>query len=358
MSLEDIKRRTIFDHLDNIKKTARRLELNPGDRYVVFSDLHIGNGGSRDDFLKNGDLFTQVLSDYYLSRNFSLILNGDIEELQRFRLNQITKRWADIYEVFKEFKTKGKLHKNFGNHDIELSLRPNPELEDCTGEAIELANGSGSIFIFHGHQASLFMRNFNPLAGLMLRYVANPLGIKGYSVSQHSLKKFRVEQRTYTYSSARKIVSLLGHTHRPLFESLSKGDNLRFQIERLCREYLTARHGEKNLIEKAIRHRKRDLEEWYEKSGPGSVGSTLYNSRLLVPCVFNSGCGIGKRGITAVEIGDGQIRLIHWFDRRRSQRFLQDAEYQSERLADSELYRVVLKSDLIDYIFTRIRLLA
>jgi hypothetical protein len=212
--------------------------------------------------------------------------------------------------------------------------------------------------VFHGHQASIFMKNFNAFAGLMLRYVANPMGIKGYSVSQNSVKKFRVEQRAYTYSSRRKIMSLLGHTHRPLFESLSKADALRFRIEQLCRDYLSADAGVKESLEADIRAHRADLADWYEKGGPGSVGTTLYNNRLLIPCVFNSGCGIGKRGVTSMEIADGQIRLVHWFDKHRSQRFFAYPEYSPERLDGSDLFRVILKSDLLDYIFTRIRLLA
>jgi hypothetical protein len=41
----------------------------------------------------------------------------------------------------------------------------------------------------------------------------------------------------YGFSSRRKIVSIIGHIHRPLFESLSKIDTLKYRIEQLCRHY-------------------------------------------------------------------------------------------------------------------------
>jgi hypothetical protein len=97
-----------------------------------------------------------------------------------------------------------------------------------------------------------------------------------------------------------------------------------------------------------------------------------------VPCLFNSGCAVGKRGFTALEIEDERIALVHWFDRRRSDRHLRRAPGPTgvfgvsdvgleetpdrsplppEQLGDSDFFRLVLNRDSLDYIFTRIRLL-
>ena len=56
------------------------------------SDLHLGDGGPRDDFRPNAELVHDVLRDYYLEAGYSLVLNGDIEELQRFSYAKIRKR--------------------------------------------------------------------------------------------------------------------------------------------------------------------------------------------------------------------------------------------------------------------------
>jgi hypothetical protein len=202
------------------------------------------------------------------------------------------------------------------------------------------------------------MRNFNGFAGVMLRYVANPLGIKSYSVSYDSMKKYRVERRIYRYSSAKKVVSIIGHTHRPLFESLSKIDSLKFRIEQLCRDYLNSTNSSRESLQEDITLHKRELEDLYEKNGRNGARSSLYNSRLLIPCIFNSGCGIGKRGITAIEIEEENISLVHWFDSNRSAKYFSFHEYDPERLEESDYFRVVLKTDHLDYIFTRIRLLS
>jgi hypothetical protein len=63
-----------FEHLYD-HSPARRMDGS--DRFVVLSDLHLGNGGDGDDFVRNADLCAQVLRNYYLDRGFILILNGD-----------------------------------------------------------------------------------------------------------------------------------------------------------------------------------------------------------------------------------------------------------------------------------------
>jgi len=84
----------------------------------------------------------------------------------------------------------------------------------------------------------------------------------------------------------------------------------------------------------------------------------LYNSHLLVPCTFNSGSVIGKRGMTCIEIEDGRIALVHWFDEGRSRRYLEHVDYRTAALPGTPYHRVVIKSESLDYIFTRIQLLA
>jgi hypothetical protein len=88
------------------------------------------------------------------------------------------------------------------------------------------------------------------------------------------------------------------------------------------------------------------------------MSSGLYNNELLVPALFNSGCTIGKRGITGLEISHGTIALVHWFDRKISDKYLKYNGYNPERYNDSDYFRVVIKQDYLDYIFTRTELLA
>jgi predicted phosphodiesterase len=366
----------IHESLTRLFSEVPRVKLAAGQRILIASDLHLGNGGARDDFRRNAGLFEAALRDYYLPQGYLLVLNGDIEELQRFTLPQVRRAWSRIFELFAEFRRGPGLIKIFGNHDYVLSLRGDPYPAEKLLEGLCLSNRDRCLFVFHGHQASLFQERFMSLSGLILRYVATPLGFRSYSTSQDSRRKFRVERRVYTFASSRKLVSLIGHTHRPLFESLSKIDSLRFQIEQLCRRYAVEAEEQRGVLEEEIRRSREEVDRLYEIKREIPHTPSLYNSRFLVPCLFNSGCAVGKRGFTALEIRGEEIGLVHWFDRRRSDRYLRSVPGPSrvgaeprlgleealdpappEQLGTSPFYRLVLNHDSLDYIFTRIRLL-
>ena len=88
-----ITNKVVYQNLDNLFEASPTFELNNSDRWVIFSDLHMGDGGSTDDFKTNSDLFKTTLDRYYLEKHHSLILNGDVEEMQRFSLKKIIKQY-------------------------------------------------------------------------------------------------------------------------------------------------------------------------------------------------------------------------------------------------------------------------
>ncbi len=356
---------TIEGSLQRLFDESPRLPLSNGDRYVIVSDLHLGDGSSRDDFLPNGDLFSDALSRYYLDQGYALVLNGDIEELQRFTLQSIQRRWKGLYELFQEFRVRSAVHKIVGNHDEALWWRtPRPGDLPLLG-SLRLSFGEDTLFLFHGHQATIFFERFNDVSGFFLRHFANRLHIRNFPARYESARKYRTEHRVYAFSSARKIVSVIGHTHRPLFESMSKVDTLRFRIEQLCLDYPAVSPRSRVAIEKAVEAYKRELAHLWERDRELGMRGSLYNEQLSIPCLFNSGCAIGKRGVTALELSEGSIALVHWFDRRRSDHHLRRRgsallrdSATAERLEGTEYYRTVIKKDRLDYVFSRIRLLA
>jgi hypothetical protein len=352
----------IDDVLDRLFERAPRVSLGPRDRMVVFSDLHMGDGGPRDDFRVNGELMEAVLRDHYLARGFALALNGDIEELQRASLHRIRARWAGLFDLFSAFGDGAGLYKIAGNHDEHLWA----DAASSRGllEGVRLESGGGTLFIFHGHQATIFFERFNWVSGFFLRYVANTLRIANVPVKYESRKRFLTEHRVYDFSVGRGILSVIGHTHRPLFESLSKIDSLKFRIEQLCREYPLASRLARSAIETAIAACKAELVHLRERdrrtgvNGDGANDS-LYNDTICVPCLFNSGCAIGKRGVTALEIVDERIALVHWYDEARGARQrLGAAGSHAARLQGTPYHRVVLKQDHLSYLFSRLKLLA
>ena len=333
------------------------MALGPGGRFVVWSDLHMGDGGPQDDFRRNADLVQAVLRRYYLEAGYSLVLNGDIEELQRFRLDAIRSRWQGMFSLFEEFRHKTDLYKIVGNHDEALRCEGSP-VDPSLLDAVRLTFNDDILFLFHGHQATVFFERFNDVSGFFLRYFAHTLRIPNLPVTYESRKKYRTEHRVYAFSSSRKIVSVIGHTHRPLFESLSKIDTIRYRIEKLCRDYPAVSPRARAVIETVISEYRSELARLWEKDREDGLRSSLYNAQICIPCLFNSGCAIGKRGVTAIEIADGAISLVHWFDRARGQPRLDGEERAAQRLDSTEYYRTVLKQDKLEYIFSRIRLLA
>jgi predicted phosphodiesterase len=341
--------------LSGLPDHAPLRRLSGRDRLVVFSDLHLGNGGRQDDFLPNGELLAAALEHHYLPRGYTLVLNGDVEELQRFRLPDIRRRWAGFYRLLAEFARRGRLERIVGNHDAELSVLRDPAPAPRLLEALRLELDGNSLLLFHGHQASYLQTRFLGLAATTLRYVAKPLGIRNWSVSRSNQRRFKVERRVYAFARARRLLTLIGHTHRPLFESLSKLDALRFRVERICRDLPAAGRARRGPLERELAAHKAELERLLAKRGRED-GGTLYTSPLLVPCLFNSGCCIGRRGITGIEIAGGRIVLVHWFTQDPGGHYLGSGAAQP--LPGTPYHRVVLEQDSLAYLFTRIRLLS
>lgn len=348
----------MYKNLTGLLHQAPAIAIGKQDRFVVFSDIHLGDGSSNDDFRGNAGIFQTVLSRYYLNRGYTLILNGDIEELQKFRLPVIRRQWEEVYALFDRFYHGQGLHKIVGNHDVALySSSAHSPYPLCN--AITLKHDEDNIlFILHGHQASRFLSRFNHISGFLLRYLVQPLRIKNFTAAHDSIKRYNTEKRIYNFSITNKIVSIIGHTHRPLFESLSKIDTLKFRIESLCRKYLDMDDAARQETEEKIKLYKDELYRTYEKKGESGRTSSIYNDHILVPCLFNSGCVIGKRGITAIEIDSKEISLIHWFDNTVSKKYLNANGNASEQLEKTQIFRKVLKKDNLAYIFTRIRLLS
>ncbi|MEQ9049551.1 MAG: hypothetical protein RLP11_04535 [Marinoscillum sp.] len=67
---------------------------------------------------------------------------------------------------------------------------------------------------------------------------------------------------------------------------------------------------------------------------------------------------IGKRGMTCLEIEDGKIRLVHWFDGNINKKYLQKTGYQPQQIPGTDYYRMVINEESLDYVFTRIKFLA
>ncbi|MEI6847078.1 MAG: metallophosphoesterase [Chlorobiaceae bacterium] len=347
-------------YLEHLLKKARPIKLNHSSKILILSDLHMGNGGRRDEFKRNAELVKTMLGSYYLPEKYSLVLNGDVEELLKFSLDSIVAEWGEFYNLFLKFKENGFFWKTYGNHDSDLLEEKEYLLASSLVESLKFHYGNETILLFHGHQASVLLWETYSFVSkaivFFLRYIAKPVGIRNFSIAYNSRRRFAIEKSIYEFSNQSKIVSVIGHTHRPLFESLSKVDFLNYRIEELCRAYPFAEDEQRLAIKLKIVALKTRLETCYKEGKKIGLRSGLYNN-ITIPSIFNSGCVIGKRGITALEIEGNKIRLVYWYNGKQSRKFISDRDNQPLELGTTGFSRIILNEDSLDYVFARLHLL-
>lgn len=331
------------------------LDLRAGNgRALIISDLHMGEGRS-DDLAENGELLINMLQNYYFAQGWFLVLNGDIEELQRFSMDRIQERWLSLFKIFNLFAEQNRLYKLIGNHDEELLLRKSHKYP--LYKIIRIDTNYIPAYVFHGHQSSRIYTKYNKMLGAAVRYLMKPFGIKNISSGRSPYKRFHVEKAAYNFSLENHCISIIGHTHRPLFESLGRFDYIKFQIEKLCRDYPASSSEEKLRIETEVIALKHDLGKLRRKERRNVLRQSLYGDSLPVPCLFNSGCAIGKKGLNAIELTADDIALVYWYAEGQERRFISRGGYEIEELAGTKYRRAVLNLDRLDYILARINLL-
>jgi predicted phosphodiesterase len=329
------------------------LDLSREGKALIISDLHMGTGRS-DDLSNNGELLISLLNDYYFKRGWYLVLNGDIEELQRHSLVLVKERWPRLYQVFDRFFKEGRLFKILGNHDEDLLFEksyPYPLYN-----ALRIETGQIPVYVYHGHQSSKFYTDYKAILRAGIRYILKPFGIRN-TVARNPYRRFFVEKKAYQFSLENHCISIIGHTHRPLFESLGRFDYIKYEIERLCRDYPAAEGTGRERIANEVAALQKELGKLKRKERRNVLRQSLYGDELPVPCLFNSGSAIGKKGINAIELDRNNIALVYWFTEGRGKKFVGRGWYKVDKLAGTPYRRSVLNQDRMDYISARIELL-
>ena len=318
-------------------------------KVLIISDFHMGKG-KRDDFRQNGEMVGRILKEYYFDQGWYIVLNGDIEELAKYSFSDIRAEWNDVYHVFDLFASAGRLYKTLGNHDEALVFEkdyPYPLYN-----AVRIETGILPAYVYHGHQSSLVYTVFNNVIRLGLKYLLKPIGIKNISSARSPRRSFRVEQAAYNFSLNNNCISIIGHTHRSLFESLSRFDYIKFEIERLCRDYPSASGADKERIAGEVKALRGELGKLKRKERREAYN--LYGTELPLPCLFNSGSAMGKKGINAIEMDTENISLVYWFSKGQGMKFIGRGWYNVENVAGS--CRAVLNNASLKYIKAKIEL--
>ena len=323
----------------------------PAGKVLIISDFHMGRG-RQDDFKTNGEIVIRVLEEYYYKNGWHLVLNGDIEELAKFPLAEIRSEWAQMYRVFDLFAASGRLYKTLGSHDEDLVFEKNYPYS--LYNAVRIETGLIPIYVYHGHQSSRVYTDFNNIIRLTMRYLLKPFGIRNISSARSPLRRFHVERQAYRFSLRNNCISVIGHTHRALFESLSRFDYIKFEIERLCRDYPSSSGEDRERIAAEVRALRLEAGKLKRKERRGGNRLSLYGDELPVPCLFNSGSAIGKKGINAIELDPENITLVYWFAEENGMKFISRGNYRQEKYAG--FCRAVLNHERLDYVKARIEL--
>jgi predicted phosphodiesterase len=281
-------------------------------RFIIFSDQHKGSKNGADDFMLAEKNYVAAL-DYYNKNGFHLIALGDCEELWENTLLQVKKHNKLSFDAEGRFVEREAFTKIFGNHDLDWEIDPLAPtlLKEIYGtsfavlEAITLQMKVGekqlTIFCTHGHQGDL-QSDGNWFSKFFVAKIWAPL--QSYLRINPNTPAYDQSLKTihnslmYEWSSLQKdLILITGHTHQPVFESLT-------QHERLQRE-------RKETLADTNPRWAQSLED--ELKFSGANGGLIPDYSKVKPSYFNSGCCCFDDGdITGIEIADGLIRLIKW----------------------------------------------
>jgi hypothetical protein len=102
---------------------------------------------------------------------------------------------------------------------------------------------------------------------------------------------------------------------------------------------------------------RRDLGKLKHSEKRDVLRQSLYGDDMPVPCLFNSGSAIGRKGINAIELDREKISLVYWFVQGEGKKFVSRGRYPVYILPGTRYCRSVLNQDRFEYVKARIELL-
>lgn len=288
---------TVFRSLSNLYYSKKDLLLQrlkiieveiQKEKFVVFSDQHKGNESWADDF--NGGCEKNYIAalTYYNGLNYNFVNLGDSEEMWKFTPQEILKPNAAAFKAEAAFQPL-RYYKTFGNHDViwknpldvTLLLKdyfqmPLPVYEGILLQVKDLS-APLEILMTHGHQGDVMSDN-NDVSTWIVAHIWMPLQrylrLNINTPSKDLTLRNRHNKLMHEWSSRKKNLLLItGHTHKPVFASGRYSSHPDNKIDT-----------------------------------PEAGGSEK-------PCYFNTGCCCYNDGdITGIEIDEGCIRLVKWFN--------------------------------------------
>lgn len=315
-------RQRIFPALDKLFKEVRNTPGKKGivlpfehkaGKFIIFSDQHKGARDGADDFTNCEPNYLAAL-DFYNTNEFCLVCNGDSEELWENSLTRVKEKNVKTFEAEKKFLDREAFVKIIGNHDLYWNNDPfawwqlkkiyskEVKIYEAVILATTIGNKSLQIFCTHGHQGDA-QSDGNWFSKFFVARIWAPL--QAYLRINPNTPAYNTEKKTlhneimYEWSSRHTdALMITGHTHQPVFESLT-------HIERLYKRMQFAQSQNNPVVVTAIEEEIRKIEKQFT--------AIAMDYLTMKPTYFNSGCCCFTDGdITGIEIADGCIRLIKW----------------------------------------------
>lgn len=280
-------------------ESARELVIGPESKLVMFTDLHVSDGGPADDFKLNANLLAGRMVPYYKQNGYRGIYT-ELLELWESSWKKIM-AYAPNHAVLWGLAELNRPFYIPGNHDAKAwKIKHGILSKMIICEALKLIDVEGRVIalIFHGYEADWWN-----CGGIQTKLVVVPvvkwiwpmmqqLGAKSeppFSPRRHREKVTGLEKHYSRTAKEEEIIVLVGHTHVPKLLKFDEG------------VYVNAGSGCKSRKEK-IASRK-------------GVTDPLHKSKAAK----ESGV------VTCVEISDGELRLGFWDEDEGRQMVLVEA---------------------------------
>jgi len=272
----------------------------------VISDLHIGDGGARDNFAFDNKL--QELNsflDYVEQRNGQLVIFGDLFEFWQANVGTVIFRYKQLLDRFAKM---GAIYV-IGNHDADLEafvgsgMLNHPFFERMT-KAFTAEIGGRKFKFMHGHEADPFSSNSRPGWGRILSILGGIIEDKKGS----------------------PLLSAGGITERLLLQT-SKGFmwmwNMFVNILEKSKNGGKAHHFDSELTPSQSPGRAKGMlllynQDKIENGYDAAITGHTHRAKSIGGWYYNSGCWVGIRQ-NFIEISpDGDVEIFDWSEGKAS----------------------------------------
>lgn len=299
------------DTRDPQSKRGITIEAEPNSKWVVVSDQHKGGGDRADDFVRTSPAYQKALH-YYFEQGFCLINNGDAEELWESTLNKIIPVHTQSFEAEKSFVEARRSYRLIGNHDQEYLVKASTrtQLDQALGAKVYFYEGlllkfpDQHYFIAHGHQGDI-RSDGNWFSKWVVANIWSPiqrlfkLSINSLSDSLDNISLHNEIMYRWSARQAPGLNLVAGHTHQPIFQSLTHFDQLILRLEKVHSE------EERRFIESELHRIRNQFPKDYQPRRPEK------------PTYYNSGCCCFDDGdMTCLEITNSGVKLVKWKEGR------------------------------------------